>query len=191
MKTRSILLALALVLISFSSCTKINDALTVKVPVDFTTDMQVMDSTSGLKTSSKTYRFYASATLNPSTDATVIKYKSKIKSITANGISFTPSGLTGDVTVKNADLVIGNASFTHTDGKQVSWYFSSLTLKNGVKVDLPNPLPFDGTFADISTMLDDDQDIYIFWRGYQNTPVNPYNFSTTINAEVLAYLLKQ
>ncbi|MFA6126497.1 MAG: hypothetical protein WC699_04260 [Bacteroidales bacterium] len=89
-KTRSILLALALVLVAFSSCSKINDALTVKVPVDFTNDLQVHDSTSGLKSTAGFYFFQADATFNPSTDATVIQYKSKIKSITASGISFTP-----------------------------------------------------------------------------------------------------
>ena len=192
MKKHSILLGLALGLISFCSCSKINDALTVKVPVDFTTDMQVMDSTAGLKTSSKTYWFYASATINPSTNATLAQYKSKIKSITASGISFTPTGLSGDITVKNAELFISNASLTHIDGLSVRWRFSSLTLKNGVKIDLPKPTdPFTGIIEGISTMLDDDQDIFIGWKGTQSTPVNTYTFSTTMKAEVTAYLLKQ
>jgi|GEM_PF-6099199 hypothetical protein len=65
----------------------------------------------------------------------------------------------------------------------------SWTLKNGVKVDLPAPSL--GTLADISTMLDGDKDIFIQWYGYQNTPVKPYTFSTTLKAEVMAYLLKQ
>ncbi|MFA6125793.1 MAG: hypothetical protein WC699_00675 [Bacteroidales bacterium] len=188
MKTRSILLVIALIPVSFISCSKINDALTVKVPVEFTNDLQVHDSTPGLKSTTGLYDFYASEAFNPSTDATVIKYKSKIKSITASGISYTPSGLSGDVTVTNAYFTISTQENSYW-GLTVEWSFTSLTLRNGVKVDLPSPKL--GTLADISTMLDGDKVIYLTWAGSQNVPVNDYTFSTTLNAEVLAYLLKK
>ena len=186
MKTRSILLVLALVLISFSSCSKIKDALTIKVPVEFTNDMQVRDSTSGLK-SSLSYSFYAQTSFNPSTDATVIKYKSKIKSFTATGVSFTPTGLPGDVSVQYAYIAIGVGGTSIEDIK-IYWQLPAFTLKNGVKVDLPAPTM--GTFADISTYLEGDQQIELFWWGGQDTRVLPYVFTTTFTADVVAFLLK-
>ncbi len=189
MKTRSILLVLALGLILFSSCSKINDALTVKVPVDFTNDLQVKSSTPGLKSSSGDYAFGGTSTFNPSTDPTVIKYKAKIKNITASGISYTPSGLPGDVTITESSLMIGNRTIENPNGKMVVWNLNSLTLKNGVLVDLP--IPDEGTFADISTILDGDGTVSVTWIGTQSSAIDPYHFDVTIHADVTAYLLKQ
>jgi len=75
------------------------------------------------------------------------------------------------------------------NGLTVSWLISSMTLKNGVKFDLPTPDW--GTLADISTMLDGDKNVYVSWSGSQNTLVSPYTFSTTLKADVIAYLLKK
>lgn len=181
-------MALALVLISFSSCSKIKESLTVKVPVEFTNDIQVKAGTSGLK-SSLEYEFMGVVTFNPSTDPTIIKYKQKIKDITINGISFTPTGLTGDVTIQSAALAIKAGLGGMPEDYKIVWILPATTLKNGVKVDLPTPSA--GTYADISTLLDGDQELSIMWNGYQDTPVLPYVISTALTADVVAYLLKQ
>ena len=185
MKTRAIFFGMAIVLLSFSSCQKIKDSLTVKVPVEFTSDMQVQASE--LKSSALFYNFQATATLNPSTNATVIKYKQKIKSITANGMSYTPTGLTGDVKIWAAVLQIAGSN-SAGNPIIINWNINNVTLKNGVKVTLPNPVT--GAFSDISTLLDGTSDINIVWSGTQNVPVIKYTFTTTLEAEVLAYLIK-
>lgn len=187
MKTRSIIFVTALVLISFSSCSKIQDSLTVKVPVEFKNDLQVKSTTPGLK--SGPYSFSSDAEFNPSTDPTVVQYKAKIKNIEASGIAYTPSGLSEDVLIIEATLIISDGLYDDTYSNRILWKFGDLKLENGVKVDLSTP--DHGTLADLSTLLNGNQTIYVYWSGTQDTPVDPYTFSTTLKAEVTAYLLKK
>jgi hypothetical protein len=187
MKTKAFFLGTAVVLLAFSSCQKIKDSLTVKVPVEFNNDLQVKPKGPELK-SGNFYEFKAEVTFNPSTDPTVIKYKEKIKSITASGISYTPTGLSQDIVITTANLSIFAIDTGTGTPIVISWVLSNVTLKNGNLVALGDPSS--GSLDALSLLLDGTADIKVTWTGYQNVPVNEYTFTTTLKAEVLAYLLK-
>ena len=89
MKTKAIFFGTALVLLAFSSCQKIQDSLVVKVPMEFSNDLNVTAGELELKSGG--FKYYASKTFNPKTDPTYLKYQDKIKRVTAKGFSYTPT----------------------------------------------------------------------------------------------------
>jgi hypothetical protein len=184
MKTKVIFFGTALVLLAFSSCQKIKDSLTVKVPVEFNNDLQVKPKGPELKSGSS-FEFEAEEKFNPSTDPTVMKYKERIKSITANEISYTPTGLTQEVVITTAHLDI--FAFPNGRKSEISWRLSNVTLKNGVSVALGEPSS--GSLDALSMLLDGTEVITVSLTGSQNVPVSVYTFTTTLTAEVLANLL--
>ncbi len=104
MKTKVLLFAALTLVVGLTSCQKIQDSLTVTVPVDFTVDLNVEESTPDLKMGGIPFR--ASETLDPNKNEDYMEYKEKIKSITPKLITFTFKNLPQSITLHEAVLDI-------------------------------------------------------------------------------------
>ena len=181
MKTRIILFSMIGILFSFSSCQKIQDALTVTVPVDFKVDLKVNGDGPDLKSaaSMNDFPFLASEVLDPNTNSDYVKYQNKINSITPTAITYTVSLLPEPVTIVNAMLEIKDAE------KTVSWSMTNITLENGNVVTVPIT---QAQIDEIKDMFARGNTITVTWSGNSTLNVS-YTLGLALAADVKARIL--
>jgi len=178
MKTKVLLFAALTLVVGLTSCQKIQDSLTVTVPVDFTVDLNVEESTPDLKNGP--FPFNATETLDPNDNADYAEYKEKIKSITPSLITFTFNSLPQSITLYNATLRIG------TDDENVtSYYLPQSTVSNS------QSFTWDLTQDQINELqgyFDTELPIWVIWEGTASADIS-YNLSVLIKADVKASIL--
>lgn len=151
----------AITVITASSCSKLSESLTVKVPVEASIDLDVPAGGGDLKSSDGNI-FFASASYNTGTDPTVLKYKDKIKSIAADGGKIKivlPSPITS-VTLTETTLQIRDVD---TGVLVASWTFEAKTYENNAEFTLGAPQG--GSFESFSDALDRGANLMIELSG--------------------------
>lgn len=151
----------AIALMVFTGCSKLAETFTVKVPVEATLELDVPAGGGDLNLKGGRI-FYASKEYNTATDATVLKYKDKIKSIAANGgkvkIKLPPA--VTSITLTNTSLQIRD---TDNGALYISWDFEAKTYENNAELTLGTPKS--GNLSAFSTALDKGANLLVELTG--------------------------
>jgi len=140
----------AITVITASSCSKLSESLTVKVPVEASIDLDVPAGGGDLKSSGGRI-FFASNVYNTGTDPTVLEYKDRIKSIAANGgkVKIVLPPPTTSITLTETTLQIRDVD---TGALVASWTFDASTYENNAEFTVGAPQG--GSYESFSDALD-------------------------------------
>jgi PBP1b-binding outer membrane lipoprotein LpoB len=175
MKIKNIALAILFVSIVFSGCKKIEDALDVTFDSTFKTDLNIDVPPASREVNGD---FSATATIDPTADATFNQYLDKIKKIEVTNV-------VGKITnISTTEIHLTSLTITiATAGNTTSWTFQNITLVDGYMLALDNSA---GQLSVIDNILMEKKAFTVSAVGSTEEDDVDYTIEVAITAKVTA-----
>lgn len=164
--------------IFFAGCSKIAPLLDVTVHPTIPVDIQVViPPATSIASTSATYTFNDSVTIDPTTDTLVTKYESNIKSWTVDSLTAIFTDVSAPINLTNVSLQI------KTDTETFGWQESSISITSGTEFVLNNA---DGQLDKLGQVLNGTSPFKVYFSGTSNLDDVHFTLSVKINTTLVA-----
>lgn len=180
MKTKRIILLFAAIVtgLVFAGCSKLKSMADITLHPSFSTDIRVnIPPTTAIKATQTSYSFSDSVTIDPTSDTTVAKYESYIKSWNVDSITGIFSNVSTPVNLTNVTVQVKTSTGTF------GWQSGSVSVKEGTNLVLDNA---EGQLDKLGRALNGRQPFTVTFSGTSDQTDVHFILSLKINTTMVA-----
>lgn len=173
---KSLISFIAIIVITTSSCKKLANILDVTFNTSYTVELKAMvPPYSGLKQADG--MFSVSATIDPNSNVSFLKYAHKIKEIQISSISAKVIGISKPVTIETANISIFSTE------KNASWNFTNELISVGKVLTFGNET---NQWISVQDILNEKNIFSVLIEGKTDVDDVEFTIEVTINAKITA-----